>query len=163
MAHDEGEDLVFRRGDVKALPHTLSQTRHLTLTLTDVSADDGTAVFQLHNPEAEPDRMAGDLIRANLEEVEEANRRRDRLDLPEKPVPVDTSTMPVEVLRCRTGEKLLIGDRTWKVAEISADHVTLTPGHDHEAHSPANAAEELEYGPAGIAVAEALNTLDEGL
>ncbi|RNM16627.1 hypothetical protein [Nocardioides pocheonensis] len=162
MTHHD-EDLVFRRGDVRSLPHTLSQTRHLTLTLVDLDAADGTAEFELHNPEAEPDPIAGDLIRENLDEVEEANRRRDRLDLPEKPAPVDTSTMSVEVLRCRVGEKLLIGDRVWRVAEISADQVTLRPGHDHETHSLVNTAEELEYGPEGIALAEALNTLDEGL
>jgi hypothetical protein len=163
MTQHDDEALVFRRGDVKALPHTLAQTRHLTLTLTDVSAADGTAIFELHNPEAEPDRLAGDLIRENLEDVEEANRWRDRLDLPEKAVPVDSSTMPVEVLHCTVGEKLMIGDRTWKVAEVSGDQVTLTPGHDHETHSLVNSAEEVEYGPAGIAIAETLSTLDEGL
>lgn len=157
------DQLTFGRGDVKALPHTLSLTRHLTLTLVDVNASAGTAVFELHNPEAQADDLAGALIQENAEDVNEANRWRDKLRLPEKPVPVDTSTMPVEVLHCRLHEKLQLGDRVWVVTEIASDSVTLTPRHDHETRSMINAAEEEPYSPEAIALAETLNQIDEGL
>lgn len=163
MALHKEDTLTFRRGDVKTLPHTLSQTRHLTLALTEFSATAGTAVFELHNPEAQPDTMVAGLVEENAEDVEAANRRRDRLHLPEKPVPVDVSTMPTEELHCQLHEKLQIGDRVWVVTGIDADQVTLTPEHDHETHSLVNEAEDLGYEPGGIAAAEKLNTLDEGL
>jgi len=155
--------LIFRRGDVKALPDTLSATRHLTLTLIASDASAGTATFELHNPEAQPDGMVGSLIEESFEEVEAANEWRDRVHLPEKAVPVDTETLPVETLHCRLHEKLQVGNRRWTVTDIGADQVTLTPGHDHETHTLANEAEDLAYGPTGIAVAEKLNAIDDAL
>ena len=157
------ESLIFRRGDVKALPDTLSATRHLTLELVDVDASAGSATFELRNPEAQPDDMVGDLIEEAVEDAETANEWRDKVHLPERAVPVDTETMAVETLHCRLHEKLQMGDRRWTLTEISADRVTLTPGHDHEAHTLVNEAEGLEYGPTGIAVAETLNAIDEVL
>lgn len=155
--------LVFRLGDVVALPDTLSATRHLTLTLLAVDDAAGSATFELHNPGARSDSMVGGLIEENLEEVEAANEWRDRVHLPEKAVPVDTETMPVETLHCRLHEKLQIGDRRWTVTDIAGDHVTLTPGHDHETRTVVNEAEDLAYGPTGTALAEKLNGIDEAL
>jgi hypothetical protein len=163
MALHEEESLTFRQGDEKALPHTLSETRHLTLTLIDFSASAGTAVFELHNPEAQQDELVGGLISENEEDVEDTNRWRDKLRLPEKPVPVDVSTKQIEELHCQLHEKLQIGDRVWVVTEITADQVKLTPGRDHEAHSLVNAAEDLEYQPAAIAGEQDLNTIDKAL
>lgn len=157
------EALIFRRGDVKALPHTLSATRHLTLTLVDLDASAGSATFELHNPEAQPDGLVGDLIEENVEDVQAANAWRDNVHLPEKAVPVDTETLAVETLHCRLHEKLQIGDRRWTVTDIAADQVTLTPGHDHETDTLVNEAERVEYGPTGIAIAETLNAIDQAL
>jgi hypothetical protein len=163
MTQHGTEALIFQRGDVKALPDTLSGTRHLTLALIDIDASAGSATFELHNPEAQPDAMVGDLIEERLEDVVAANERRDKLHLPEKAVSVDTATMPIETLHCRLHEKLQVGDRLWTVTDIGADRVTLTPGHDHETHTLVNEVEDLEYGPAGIAIAEKLNGIDEAL
>ena len=163
MTHHSTDTLTFQRGDVKALPDTLSETRHLTLALIDIDSDSGSATFELRNPEAQPDAMVGDLIEQRLEEVEAANARRDKVHLPEKAVPVDTSTMPVETLHCRLHEKLQVGDRLWTVTDIAADRVTLTPGHDHETHGLVNEVEDLEYEPETIAIAEKLNGIDEAL
>lgn len=163
MTQHTEESLTFRRGDVKALPHTLSETRHLTLALVDFSASAGTAVFELHNPEAQQDQMVSGLVSENAEDVEDTNRWRDKLHLPEKAVPVDVSTMSTEELHCHLHEKLQVGDRVWVVTEVAEDQVTLTPGHDHETHSLINEAEDLEYRPGAIATEEGLNTLDEGL
>lgn len=163
MTQHGAEALTFERGDVRTLPHTLSETRHLTLALVDFDAGAGTAIFELRNPEAQPDGMVGDLIEERFEDVEAANEWRDKLHLPEEAVPVDTSTMPVETLDCRLHEKLQIGDRLWTVSDIAADRVTLTPGHDHETHTVVNEVEDLEYGPTTIAIAEKLNAIDEAL
>jgi hypothetical protein len=162
VTQHETEALALLRGEPQALPHTLAETRHLTLTVVDVDADAGTAVLELHNPEAEPDEMVAALIEENAENAEEANQRRERFHLPEKPVPVDTSTMRVETIHCRVHEKLQIGDRLWTVTDVAADRVTLTPGHDHEAHNLVNELEDLEY-TKGIPVAEDLNVIDEAL
>jgi hypothetical protein len=160
MTERSAEALTFQRGERKALPHTLSETRHLTLTMVSFDADAGTADFDLHNPEAEPDKMVAALIEQNAEHAEKGNERRDKLHLPETAVPVDTSTVPVETLHCRLHEKLQIGDRLWTVTGIDADGVTLTPGHDHEADTLANKLEDVEY-TGGLSVAEDLNTIDE--
>ena len=160
MTQHGAGSLVFQRGDVKALPDTLAETRHLTLTLIAMDAAAGSATFELHNPEAEPDSMVGDLIEERSEDVEAANEWRDRVHLPEKALPVDTETMPVETLHCRLHEKLQVGDRRWTVTDIAADRVTLTPGHDHEAPTLVNEVEDLEYGPTAIALAEKLNGID---
>lgn len=78
-----------------------------------------------HNPEAQPDGIVGDLIEESFEDVEAANEWRDKLHLPEKAVPVDTSTVPIETLHCRLHEKLQVGDRLWTVTDIAADRVTF--------------------------------------
>lgn len=161
MAQHEAEALVLRRGEAKALPHTLSQTRHLTLALIDTDAASGTATFELHNPEAQPDERVGGLVEEAVEDVEGTNEWRDRLHLPEKAVPVDTSTVPDEQLNCRLHEKLQIGDRVWTVTDIAADRVTLTPGRDHEADTLSNKIEDVGYESPGVVAAEALNTIDE--
>ncbi|MCW2783757.1 MAG: hypothetical protein JWP74_274 [Marmoricola sp.] len=161
--HHEEESLVFSVGDVKSLPHTLAQTHHLTLTLHKVSATEGTAEFELHNPEAKPDAMVSGLTEANSEDVERQNRWRDDLHLPEKAVPVDTSTVAVEVIHAKLHEKLQIGDRVWSISEISAEGVTLTPGHDYEAHTLVNAAIEEPYQPEAIAAEERLGEIDGAL
>lgn len=163
MTQPGTETLIFERGDVKALPDTLAGTRHLTLTLIDIDPGAGTATFELDNPEAEPDEMVADLIEERLEDVEAANEWRDRVHLPEKAVPVDTETMPRATLRCRLHEKLEIGDRRWTVTDVAADHVTLTPGHDHETHTLVNEVEDAEYSRTAIALAEKLNGIDEAL
>src|SRR5437588_8735899 len=106
MAQHPHEALTFAIGEVKALPHTLSETRHLTLTLTGVNAVEGTADFELHNPEAQPDDMAAGLVWENAVNAVEGNQWRDRLHLPEKTVPVDTSTMPVVAIHAALHEKL---------------------------------------------------------
>jgi hypothetical protein len=136
MTQHEDEALVFGPGDLKALPHTLSQTRPLTLALIDWSEAEGTAVFELHNPDAQQDSMVGELIAENEQEVEKTNRWRDKLHLPEKAIPVDTFTMPTEVLHCKLHQKLQVGDQVWVVTDISADQVTVTPGHHHETRLP---------------------------
>lgn len=41
MAGHEAEAVMFERGDAKALPHTLSGTRHLTLALMATDAGSG--------------------------------------------------------------------------------------------------------------------------
>jgi hypothetical protein len=112
------------------------------LRLVDVDADDSTCTFELRNPEAEPDDTVGALIEENAEEVEEINARRRTFHLPEKAVPVDTSTERAETLHCRLHEKLQIGD--------------------HEDGSLVNEAEEMEY-TKGTTIAEDLNTIDEAL
>jgi hypothetical protein len=162
MAERGTEAVSFRRGEPQELPHTLAETRHLTLMLVDYDVDAGTAILELHNPEAEPNEMVAALIEENAKKVEETNQRREKLHLPEKTVPVDTSTGRVEKIRCRLHEKLQIGDRLWTVTSIAADAVTLTPGHDHEAHTWVNELEDLEY-TKGIPVAGDLNTIDEAL
>jgi hypothetical protein len=163
MTQHGTDALTFQPGDVKPLPDTLSHTRHLTLALVDIDASVGTATFELHNPEARPDTMVGDLIEERLEDVEATNEWRDKLHLPVKAVPVDTSTSPIETLHCRLHEKLQVGDRLWTVTEIGPHQVTLTPGHDHETRTLVNDVDDLEYGPEGIAIAEKLNGIDEAL
>lgn len=163
MTQHDVEPLTFQQGDAKSLPHTLSTTRHLTLTLMDFDPAAGTATFELHNPEAQPDEMVSGLIEQNLESVERANGWRDKLHLPEKTVPVDTSTNAVETLHCSLGEKLQIGDRVWTVTAITADSVALTPGADHEAHTLANKVEDLEYSPEAIAIAQDLSAFERDL
>ena len=154
------EAITFQRGDEKSLPHTLTKTRHLTLKLVDYDAAAETAILELHNPEAEPNEMVGALIEENAENVEMANEHRDKWHLPEKPVPVDTSTEPVETLHCRLHERLQIGDRVWTITEISADGVTVTPGHDHEARNLANELEDLEY-TESTGMSADLNVIDD--
>jgi hypothetical protein len=132
----------------------------LTLRLVEYDVDAETAVLQLHNPEAEPNEMVGALIEENAENVEKANEHRDKWHLPEKPVPVDTSTEPLETLQCRLHEKLQIGDRVWTITDISADGVTLTPGHDHESHNVVNELEDLEY-TRGTGISADLNVIDD--
>jgi len=104
--------------------------------------------------------MVGALIEENAENVEMANEHRDKWHLPEKPVPVDTSTEPVETLHCRLHERLQIGDRVWTITEISADGVTVTPGHDHEARNLANELEDLEY-TESTGMSADLNVIDD--
>jgi hypothetical protein len=111
MTQQDAKALTFRRGEEQALPHTLSKARHLTLRLVDVDADNSTCMFELRNPEAEPDDTVGALIEQNAEDVEKTNARRDKFHLPEKALPVDTSTKPAETLHCRLHEQLQIGDR----------------------------------------------------
>lgn len=155
--------LLFHAGDTHALPHTLSGTRHLTVTLLGFDASAGTAAFELRNPDAQPDEMVSELIEQNREEAEASNAWRDKLHLPDRAVPVDTSTMPVETVSCTLHERLQIGDRVWTVTSIAPDGVTLTPGRDHEAHTLANEVADLEYSPEGIAIAEDLAHLDRDL
>ena len=155
--------LTFHLGDVKALPHTLSKTRHLTLKLTACDDAAATATFELHNPEAQPDAMVAALIEQNAENVEATNGWRDKLHVPEKAVPVDTSTMTVETLHCRLHERLQVGDRVWTVASVAADAVTLTPGEDHEARTFMNEVRDTEFGPGATAIAEGLGTVDRDL
>ncbi|MCW2753186.1 MAG: hypothetical protein JWQ32_597 [Marmoricola sp.] len=163
MAHDNDEALDFKVGDVKTLHHTLSLTHHLTLALIALNAAEGTADFELHNPDAEPDVMVGGLIAANAQDVERGNRRRDDLRLPEKAVPIDTSTAAVEVIRGKLGEKLQIGDRVWSISEISSEGVTLTPGHDYEAHTFLNTLTGEPYQPEALAAEERLGEIDSAL
>ncbi|HEX4191210.1 MAG TPA: hypothetical protein VHZ06_09470 [Marmoricola sp.] len=163
MGHDHAEDLTFDIGTAQQLPATLAATRHLTLTLLELDASAGTATFEMHNPDAQPDEMVSGLIEQNEESVEDVNRRRDRLHLPEKPVPVDTETKTVETIAATLHEKLLIGDRVWTVSAIDLAGVTLTPGHDHEAHTLLNEVEGLDYQPATIAVAEAAGAIDDAI
>jgi hypothetical protein len=161
MTRHEAEALVLQRGEAKPLPHTLSETRHLTLALIDTDPAAGTATFELHNPEAQPDERVGDLVEEAVEDAEASNEWRDKLHLPEKPVPVDTSTVTTEQLDCRLHEKLQIGDRVWAVTDIAADRVTLTPGRDHEADTLSNKIEDVGYEGPGVNAAEALNTIDD--
>lgn len=77
--------------------------------------------------------MSG-LVEEAVADAEASNEWRDKLHLPETPVPVDTSTVATQTLECRLHEKLNIGGRVWTVTTIAADQVTLTPGHDHERH-----------------------------
>jgi hypothetical protein len=163
MAQHEQEALVFQRGDEKSLPHTLSATRHLTVTLVEYDAMAETAVFDLHNPEAEPDSTVSCLVEEAVDDVESANEWRDRLHLPEKAVPVDTMTARTLRLNCTLDEKLEIGDRVWTVTEIAAGGVTLTPGRDHESHSLINKAEDAEYEEPVINAAQKINRIDGGL
>ncbi len=163
MAQQESDVVVLSLGEHSALPHTLSTTRHLSLTLLACDAGSGTATLELHNPEAQPDSTVSGLVEEAIEDVDAANERRDKLHLPEKAVPVDTSTVPVQRLDCRLHEKLQIGDRVWTLTDIATDRVTLTPGHDHEAHTLVNKIEDLEYGAPVIDAADALNSVDKGL
>ena len=162
MTQQDAGALTFHHGEERALPHTLSKARHLTLRLVDVDADDSTCTFELRNPEAEPDDTVGALIEQNAEEVEEIDARRRKFHLPEKAVPVDTSTERAETLHCRLHEKLQIGDRLWTITDIAADSATVTPGRDHEDGTLVNEAEDLEY-TKGTTIAEDLNTIDEAL
>lgn len=163
MGHHDEDSLTFRVGDVKSLPHTLSQTHHLTLALIKMSAEEETADFELHNPEASRDPMVAGLIDANSVAVAREDRWRDELHLPEKAIPVDTSTEAVVVIRSKLHERLQIGDRVWSVSAIGTETVTLTPGHDYEAHTVVNAAAELEYQPEAIAVEERLGAIDSAI
>ncbi|HET6151699.1 MAG TPA: hypothetical protein VFE15_02020 [Marmoricola sp.] len=162
MGHDHADDLTLEIGTPTRLPATLT-TRHLSLTLVGLDASAGTATLELHNPEAEPDSMVGELIEQNEGNVEDANRRRDLLHLPEKPIPIDTETMAVESIAASLHEKLLIGDRVWTVSAIDTARVTLTPGRDHEKHSLRNDIEAGDYQPETIAMAERATVLDEGI
>jgi hypothetical protein len=157
--HDER--LTFHRGEEHALPHTLSLTRHLTLTLADVDAADGTVVFELHNPDAEPDDLVEGLIEQNVADAETTNRHRDLFGLPEKPVPVDTSTEQTETLRVKLHEKLQVGDRVWQLTEISGDSATLSPGRDSESRSLVNSVEDLAYSPTAVKIEEGIAGLDD--
>lgn len=163
MAQQESDDLALIRGDVTALPHTLSTTRHLSLELVSCDAGSGTASFDLRNPEAKPDSTVSGLVEEAIADVDAANERRDKFHLPEKAVPVDTSTVPVQRLECRLHEKLQIGDRVWTLTDIGTDRVMLTPGHDREAHTLVNKIEDLEYSAPVINAADTLNTADEAL
>ncbi len=163
MDHHHDDDLTFSIGEVKSLPHTLAETRHLTLGLTEVDPVEGTAVFELHNPEAEGDVTVAGLIEQEVQDVEHANRWRDKLHVPELSVPIDTSTMATATIHVKLHERLRIGDRVWKVEAISAEAVTLRPGHDFEAHTLVNEPEDFGYSTEGIALAERLNVIDEGL
>lgn len=149
MAQHEVEALILRPGDATPLPDTLSKTRHLSLVLVSTDARDGTATFELRNPEAEPDSTVAALVDEAVEDVETANAHRETFHLPEKAVPVDTSTAPRQTLNCTLEEKLQIGDRVWTVTEIADDQVTLTPGKDHETHTLVTKIEELMYGTVG--------------
>jgi hypothetical protein len=162
ITESDPDTLTFRHGEQKTLPHTLATTRHLTLTLVDSDADAHTAVFELHNPEAEPNQMVGALIEQHAENAENANERRDKLHLLEKAVPVDTSTVPMETIHCRLHEKLQIGDRLWTVTDIAVDNVTVRAGHDNEADTLVNKLEDVEY-TGGITAAQSLNVIDEAL
>jgi hypothetical protein len=163
MAQRESNTLVLSRGEAKALVHTLSTTRHLSLALIACDAGSETATFELRNPEAEPDSTVSGLVEEAVEDVDTANEWRDKFHLPEKAVPVDTSTVPVQRLECRLHEKLQIGDRVWTLSEIGTDRVALTPGHDHEDHTLVNKVEDLEYSAPVINAADALNAVDEVL
>jgi transcriptional/translational regulatory protein YebC/TACO1 len=132
------------------------------LTLLGHDQDAGTAEFELHNPEAEPDNLVSEVIEQEAERVERSNERRDKLHFPEKPLPVDTSTEARETIHARLHEKLQIGDRVWTVTDIASEFVTLSPGHDHESHTLANELEDVEY-TSGLKVAEDLNTIDTAL
>lgn len=163
MGQDETEDIIFKLGDVKTFPHSLAGEHPLTFTLVEFSADKDTVVFQLHNPEAKHDEMVGGLIWENLESVENSNRWRDKLHLPEKTIPVDTYTLKVATIHGKLHEKFQIGDRVWRVAEIGTDSVTLTPGHDYEAHTLLNDVVELPYSGAATAVEEGLGDISKRL
>ncbi len=163
MDHHHDDDLTFSIGEVKALPHTLAERRDFTVTLTASDPGENTAVFEFHNPEAKSDSLVEGLIEEELDSVEAANRWRDALHVPERAVPVDTSTVAVATYRVKLHERLRIGDRVWKVEAISAEGVTLRPGHDFEAHTLVNQPEDFGYSTEGIAIAEKLNAIDEGL
>jgi hypothetical protein len=160
MGQHDAENITFKLGDAKTFPHSLAAEHELTFTLLEFSAAEDTVTFQLHNPEAKHDEMVGGLIWDNLESVENSNRWRDRLHLPEKPIPVDTFTLPVAYIHGKLHEKFQIGDRVWTVSEIGPDSVTLTPGHDYEAHTLANEVAELPYTREGSALAEGLGEID---
>lgn len=163
MGHHDVQTLTFRVGEVRLLPHTLSQIHHLSLELIEASVSESSVVFELHNPEAEPDTMVGGLVEANLEDVERANRWREKAHLPDKPIPVDTSTLAVVVVRGKLHEKLQIGDRAWTISAVAADGVTLTLGHDYETHTLINIAAELEYQPEAIALEGQLGAVDNAI
>lgn len=163
MTQHDAETLILQPGKARSLPHTMSATRRLTLTLVGVDANANTATLELHNPEAQPNEIVGGLIEENLVDVEAKNKWRDRLHLRELAVPVDTVTMAVEVLHCALHERLLIGDRVWTVTDIGDKGVTLTAGRDHEAHTLVNEVERLENSPEVIGFAEGLGSLDRDL
>jgi hypothetical protein len=159
----EADQLVLRHGEEKSLPHTLSTTRHLTLVLIDADPGAGTATLELRNPEAEPDAIVSGLVEEAVEDVEGANDWREKLHLPEKAVPVDSSTAKSQRLVCKLDEKLEIGDRVWTVTDIAEGQVTLSPGRDRESDTLINKIEDLAYGRPAIDAAEKLDTIDRGL
>jgi hypothetical protein len=163
MGQHDAEGITFKLGDAKSFPHSLAGEHPLTFTLVDFSAAEDTVTFQLHNPEAKHDEMVGGLIWENLESVENANRWRDKLHIPDKPIPVDVYTMPVAVIHGKLHEKFQIGDRVWKVSEIGPDSVTLTPGHDYEAHTLFNDVAELPYSGGASAPEEGLGEISKRL
>jgi hypothetical protein len=163
MTHQRGETITVDRGEARALPATLAGTRSLSMRVVSTDPAAGTAVLELHNPQAEPDALVSGLIQQNVEDVGASNRLRDKLHLPEKAVPVDTSTAAVEELHCRVGERLRVGDRVWEVSAVTDGDVTLTAGRDQEADSLLNKVEDEEYAPEVLAAADRLNRLDQGL
>jgi hypothetical protein len=163
MSQHAGESVTFHRGEGKTLPDTMAAAPSMTLTVVSTDAEAKTATLELRNPEAEPDSMISDLVEDHLEDAESVNKWRDRLHLPEEPVPVDTSTQADEMIHCHLHERLQIGDRVWKVTAISEDAVTLTPGHDYETDSLVNKVERAGYSEQGTAVAQALTRVDEAL
>lgn len=163
MHHHDPEAMTFKLGDANTFPHSLAGEHTLTFTLVDFNAAKDTVTFQLHNPEAKHDEMIGGLIWENLESVESANRWRDRLHIPEKPVPVDTYTMPVALIHGKLHEKLQIGDRVWTVSTIGPESVTLTPGHDYEAPTLLNDVADLPYSSGASAIEEASDEISKRL
>lgn len=161
MGQHEAESITFKLGDVKSFPHSLAGEHPLTFTLVELSAAEETATFQLHNPEAKHDEMVGGLIWENLEDVENGNRWRDKLHLPDKPIPVDTYTIPVAAIHGRLHEKFQIGDRVWTLSKIGPDSVTLTPGHDYEAHTLFNDVAELPYSGGASDLEEGLSEISK--
>lgn len=163
MDHLHDDDLSFGIGEVKSLPHRLSARADLTLTLTSTDPVEKTALIEVHNPEAKTDTLVAGLIEEELDSAEAANRWRDALHVPERAIPVDTSTLASATYRVKLHERLRIGDRVWKVEAISAEGVTLRPGHDFEEHTVVNEPADFKYGPEGIAIGEQLNAVEESL